>query len=137
MTRREFSAALAGVAASLGFLSGDASPVVVLKAIACARLPETLAIKISCPEKMREGVWELRIYQGAASTLASRFDEVFPRAGIRPWLGAASGSDLAYLIQFENLTARDLAWTAVNADPAWIRARTQFQSYHFGLYRAL
>ena len=44
---------------------------------------------------------------------------------------------LTYFIPFENLTTRDRAWTALNADPAWIRARTRFRSYHFGLYRVL
>jgi len=47
------------------------------------------------------------------------------------------GPNLTYLIPFENLTARDQAWTAVNADPQWIGARAQFQSYHFGLYRSV
>ena len=47
------------------------------------------------------------------------------------------GPNLTYLIPFENLTARDQAWTAVNADPQWIGARAQFQAYHFGLYRSV
>jgi hypothetical protein len=135
MTRRAFPAALAAVVASPGFVSGESPKVVTLQAIAGVRLPETLAISTNSPEKIREGVWELRTYQGAAPALASHFAGIFPRAGIRPLLQAANGPDLAYLIPFENLTARDRAWTDLNADPAWIRARTQFQSYHFGLYR--
>jgi len=47
------------------------------------------------------------------------------------------GGNLTYFIPFENLTARDRAWTAVNADPQWMAARDQFQSYHFALYRSV
>jgi hypothetical protein len=136
MTRRGFSVGLAGGIFGLPrCLAGELRTVVRLKAIAGARLPETLAITTDSPEKMREGVWELRTYQGAAPALASHFAGVFPRAGIRPVLQGIAGEKLTYLIPFENLTARDRAWTALNADPRWIRARPQFQSYHFGLYR--
>jgi hypothetical protein len=135
MTRREFSA-LAGVLAFPGFVPGDPSGVVILQAIAGVRLPATLAIANTSPEKMREGLWELRTYRSShAAALAGKFAGIFPRAGIRPLLQAANGPDLTYLIPFENLTARDRAWTALNADPEWARARTRFQSYHFGLYR--
>jgi hypothetical protein len=141
MTRREFSIAMAGSAALPALVSGDPSPVVILKAIAGARLPETLAIRtttdVSCAvEEMREGLWELRTYRGGAPALASEFAEVFPRAGIHPLLREITGGNLTYLIPFENLTARDRAWTALNADPQWISARSRFQSYHFGLYRS-
>ena len=136
MTRRAFPAALAAVVASPGFIPGDSPKVVTLQAIAGVRLPETLAISTNSPEKMLEGVWELRTYRTCESAaLADTFAAIFPRAGIHPLLQAANGPELAYLIPFENLTARDRAWTALNADPAWIRARTRFQSYHFGLYR--
>ncbi|HSR08950.1 MAG TPA: hypothetical protein VLM42_17535 [Bryobacteraceae bacterium] len=137
MTRRAFPAALAAVVSSPGFVSGGSPKVVTLKAIAGVRLPEMLAISTNSPEKIREGVWELRTYQGAAPTLASHFASVFPRAGIRPLLREMDGENVTYFIPFENLTARDRAWTTLNADPAWIRTRTQFQGYHFGLYRVL
>ena len=136
MTRREFSA-LAGVLALPGFAPGDSSQVVILQAIAGVRLPATLAIATMSPDKMREGLWELRTYRsGEAAALSGEFAGIFPRAGIRPLLQTANGPDLAYLIPFENLTARDRAWTTLNADPEWARARTRFRSYHFGLYRA-
>jgi hypothetical protein len=137
MTRREFAIALAGSAALPALVSSDPSPVVILTAIAGVRLPETLAIATNSPRTLRRGVWELRTYQGAAPALASDFAEVFPRAGIRPVLRKIDGGNLTYLIPFVNLTARDRAWTAVNADPQWIGARTRFQSYHFGLYRSV
>lgn len=142
MTRRNFSGLLAGFVAFPGFESDGSSGVTILKAIAGARLPQTLSITTDFPEELRRGLWELRIYRGAARAFATHAATVFKGAGIRPVLteingGETSGGNLTYLIPFENLTARDRAWTAVSADPAWIRARTQFQSYGFGLYRAL
>jgi hypothetical protein len=136
MTRREFSAAFAGVTAIPAFVSGDASPV-ILEAIAGARLPETLAITTNSPKELRRGLWELRTYRMAAPALKRHFSGIFSRAGIRPLLRETDGPNLTYLIPFENLTARDRAWTEVNADPQWIGVRTQFQSYHFGLYRSV
>jgi len=135
MTRRDFSAALAAAVASPNLESGGRSPAVLLRAIAGASLPATLEIEIALPEKMRDGLWELRTYTGALPMLGSRLAEVFPRAGIRPLSGRTRGPDLTYLIPFEDLTARDRAWTVLNADPEWIRARTEFQRYHFGLYK--
>ena len=136
MTRRGFSIALAGVAALPALASEEPSRVVILHAIAGARLPETLGIKTNFPRQLRRGVWELRTYRGAAPALARHLAGIFPRAGIRPALRDAAGGNLSYLIPFEDLTARDRAWTALNADPAWLQSRTQFRSYHFGLYRA-
>ncbi|MBZ5672836.1 MAG: NIPSNAP family protein [Acidobacteriia bacterium] len=136
MTRRNFSGLLAGFVAFPGFGSADPSAVVVLRAIAGARLPETLAITTSFPEKLRQGLWELRTYRGAAPALATQVATVFRGAGIRPLLSETNGENLTYLIPFENLAARDRAWTTVNADPEWMRARGRFQSYHFGLYRS-
>ena len=137
MTRREFSAALAGVTAIPPVACGDAPPVVILKAIAGAHIPATLAITTNSPEELRRGLWELRTYRGAGPELAGHLTNVFRRAGIRAVLQNTDEENLTYFIPFENLTARDQAWTAVNADPQWIGARDQFQSYHFGLYRSV
>jgi hypothetical protein len=131
MTRREFSASLAGLAALPG-------SIVTLHAIAGARLPATLTLGIVLPDDQREALWELRTYRTSKShptALAEEFAGIFPKAGIRPLLTTSDGPNLTYLIPFENLTARDRAWTAVNADPKWSGARPQFQSYQFGLYR--
>jgi len=136
MTRRNFSGLLAGFATFPGLEAGDPPAVVILRAIAGARLPETLAITTSFPEKLRRGLWELRTYRSAAPALEKHVAAVFRGAGIHPLLSEIHGGNLTYFIPFENLTARDRAWTAVNADPEWIPARTQFQSYHFGLYRS-
>jgi hypothetical protein len=137
MTRRKFSIALAGCSAAPALIFGGVSPVIILQAIAGAHLPHTLAITSDFPEKFRRGLWELRTYRRVGLELAAYVTTVFPRAGIHPVLRETTSRDLAYLIPFEDLTARDRAWTAVNADPRWIRACTQFQSYGFGLYRAL
>jgi hypothetical protein len=139
MTRRSFSAALAGAIALPSF-AGDRSQVVNLRAIAGAHLPATLAIRTpadgSCAvEKLRESVWELRTYSAASPALAVLFGHVFPRAGIRPWLHGQAGTDLTYLIPFDDLTTRDRAWTTLNADPQWVSDRPEFPSYRFGLYR--
>lgn len=136
MTRREFSA-LAGVLVFPGFVPGCPSQVVILKAIAGARLPATLAIAATSPDKLRENLWELRTYRTRefqTAALASKLAGIFPRAGICPLSKTTDGPNLTYLIPFENLTARDRAWTMLNADPEWTGARTRFQSYHFGLY---
>src|SRR5579864_2496995 len=113
MTRRAFSMALAGCAVANPFGPGRPS----------------------------ESLLELRIYRGAEPGLAQHLAAVFPRAGIRPLLQATVGPDLAYLIPFQNLSARHRSWTELNADPAWIKgttsARPRFQGYHFGLYRVL
>ena len=132
MTRREFSFSLAGLAVSPG-------SVVTLRAIAGARLPATLTIGIPLPGDKRDGLWELRTYRTSEShpvALAEKLAGIFPRAGIHPVSATTEGSSVTYLIPFENLTARDRAWTAVNADPKWARAAPRFQSYQFGLYRA-
>ena len=137
MTRRRFSGAVAGlVVSSPGLIAGDRSTTVVLTAIAGARLPERLAITTNSPEKMRDGIWELRTYRNTAPAFASQLADVFPRAGIHPLLSGTEGADLTCLIPFANLTARDRAWTVLNADPRWTSVRPHFQSYHFGLYRS-
>ena len=137
MTRREFSVALAGVSALPLLASGDSPQVVILEAIAGARLPETLSITTGSSKRLRRGLWELRTYRGAGPALAKRLARIFPRAGIRATLQNTDGGNLTYFIPFENLTARDRAWIALNADPEWIGTREQFQSYHFGLYRSV
>jgi hypothetical protein len=132
MTRREFSFSLAGLAISPGF-------VVTLHAIAGARLPAMLKLAIPLPVDKLDGLWELRTYrtgESSAAALADEFAGIFPRAGIHPLSATTDGPNLTYLIPFENLTARERAWTAVNTDPNWAGACPRFQSYQFALYRA-
>ena len=139
MTRRAFPLVLAGGILGLPRYTTGWEPLTVvrLEAIAGALLPATLAIPTHSPERMRRGVWELRTYRGAASGFATHLDAVFPRAGIHPVLSGTPGADLTYLIPFENLTARERAWTLLNADPDWSSVQPQFKSYHFGLYQVV
>jgi hypothetical protein len=136
MTRRDFSVSLAGLAVSPGIVYGDSSTFVTLKAIAGARLPATLAIATTSPHRMREGLWELRAYrtfsQAGSRLLAERLNALFPGAGINPALQRGDRASLTYLIPFEDLAARDRAWTALTTNPAWTGMR--FRSYHFSLY---
>ena len=132
MTRRDFSISLAGLVALPGFG-------VTLHAIAGALLPATLTMGIPLPDDKREALWELRTYrtsEAQAAALAEAFTGIFPRAGIYPLASTLDGPNLNYLIPFVNLTARDRAWTSVNADPKWAGTGTRFQSYQFGLYRS-
>jgi hypothetical protein len=140
MTRRSFSLALAGAVAVPSCATAGRSPVVILTAIAGARLPETLAIRTpadgsSVVETMRESVWELRTYSRVSPALAGLLTQAFQRAGIRPVCRSCAGAELTYLIPFASLSARERAWTTLNVDPQWTRARPRFQSYRFGLYR--
>ncbi|HSP67388.1 MAG TPA: hypothetical protein VLN48_06655 [Bryobacteraceae bacterium] len=133
MTRREFSLSLAGLA---GVVSGGRSKIVTLNAIAGVRLPATLAIATTSPEEIGRGLWELRTYRTSSEAgsrlLAARLRALLPGAGIHPALESAGSASLTYLIPFEDLTARDRAWTTLTSDPAWTGA--QFHSYHFSLY---
>ena len=134
MTRRDFSVTLAA-AAWPGRVSGEGSPLVILSAIAGARLPATLRITTRVPENLRRSFWELRTYTGPDRVLESHLAQIFPRTGIRPLLQERTRASLTYLIPFDCLAARDRAWTELNTDPAWISARPRFESYHFSLYR--
>ena len=133
MTRRGFSVSLAGLA---GFASGGRSRIVTLNAIAGVRLPATLVIATTSPEEIGRGLWELRTYRTSSEAgsrlLAARLRALLPNAGIHPTLKSAGRASLTYLIPFEDLTARDRAWTTLTSNPAWTGA--QFRSYHFSLY---
>lgn len=139
MTRREVSLALAGSVLGLpgSFAEGEPQRAVTLQAIAGVRLPATLTITTSSPEKVRRGLWELRTYRVVAPRFATNVAAVFPRAGIHPVLSGTANADLTYLIPFETLTARERAWTLLNADPGWSSLQPQFKSYHFGLYQVV
>ena len=138
MTRREFSASIAGLTVSPGLVAGGTATVVTLNAIAGARLPATLALATPFPDEVRKGLWELRTYrtfsEAQSLLLAARLRTLFPDAGIHPVAPDTHGASLTYLIPFEDLAARDRAWTALTTNPAWTGMR--FRSYHFSLYKA-
>ena len=140
MTRRSFSWILSGAFFAPGPASHDLT--VTFEATTAARLPHALRLPATREEariieQMRGHVWELRSYRlaGPSPDLGDRFAELFARAGIRPLFGIAGQASLTYLIPFENLAARDRAWTLLNVDQRWISARGGFRSYRFGLYR--
>jgi len=135
MTRRDLWVTLAA-ATMPGRASGEASPAVILTAIAGVRLPATLTITARVPENLRGSFWELRTYTGAEPRLEGHLAQLFSRTGIRPLIRESARASLTYLIPFDSLAARDRAWTQLNTDPAWTGARPRFESYHFALYRA-
>lgn len=147
MTRRSFSwtlssAILAPGLASVG-LGREVRQEITFQATAGARLPHTVTLPVThrqfrSIEPLRHHVWESRSYrlrESRAPEMETRFARIFAEAGIRPRFGKAAGSVLFYWIPFENLVARDRAWTALNADQRWIGVRSAIQSYQFGLYR--
>jgi|SRR5581483_841563 len=140
MTRRAFSMTFTGAFLARA-AAKRASRVLVFEATAGPRLPHTLALRATpaeslAIEKKRGHVWEERSYRVAhPKPVADRLTEIFSSAGIRPLFGKMEDASLTYFIPFENLAARDRAWTALNTDPRWISARAEFESYRFGLYR--
>ena len=112
------------------------APMVILQGVAGVTLPATLAIPASM-DRVRNRLWELRTYRGAGCMVESHFAAVFERAGIHPTATRSSAGEIAFLIPFEDLAARERAWTLLNADPQWSGVQPRFQSYQFGLYRFL
>ena len=140
MTRRAFSVTLAGGLFAPA-AAKRASRVLVFEATAGPRLPQTLELRATpaeslAMERMRGHVWEVRSYQVAQpAAMAEQLAEIFSGAGIHPLFRKVEDATLTYFVPFENLAARERAWTALNTDPRWISARGGFDAYHFGLYR--
>src|SRR5260370_14048304 len=83
-------------------------------------------------------IFELRVYHSPTyrqlAALHERFSgleiRIFHRVGIHPILYSSTliGQNipnLTYLIPFENLAAREKAWTAFAADPEWVKVRNE------------
>jgi hypothetical protein len=88
-------------------------------------------------------VFELRVYHSPTwrqwAALNDRFAgpeiQIFHRSGIYPLLYTSTvfGSNLpnlTYLTPFENLAAREKAWTAFGGDPEWIKVRNESVAKH-------
>src|SRR5690349_22899445 len=82
--------------------------------------------------------FELRTYtvQPGASMdlLHSRFRDhtngLFKQHGmtvIGYWQPVTKPDTLVYMLAYKDAAARDAAWTAFNADPEWVKARTEMQ----------
>jgi hypothetical protein len=82
--------------------------------------------------------FELRVYHASSSAVLRRLHErfagpetkIFARSGIHPVLYTSTiiGPDmpnLAYLIPFDSLGAREKAWDTFNADPEWLKVREE------------
>jgi hypothetical protein len=83
-------------------------------------------------------VFELRVYHSPTwrqlAALHERFAgpeiKIFARVGVHPvfYSSAVFGQNLpnlTYLIPFDNLAAREKAWTAFGADPEWVKVRKE------------
>lgn len=88
-------------------------------------------------------IFELRTYHSPTlrqlRALHERFAgpeiRIFHRVGVHPVLYTttiygANQPNLTYLIPFENLAAREKAWTAFGADPEWIKVRKESIERH-------
>jgi hypothetical protein len=86
---------------------------------------------------MRIVIYELRIYTahpGKMGALQARFRDhttkLFEKHGIKNvgyWTNVfgARSDELWYMLAYENLAAREKAWAAFQADPAWQKARSE------------
>jgi hypothetical protein len=96
--------------------------------------PEIAASPAGAPAR----IFELRTYHSPTGrqlrALHERFAgpeiRIFHRCGIYPvlyssMLFGANLPNLTYLIPFENLAAREKAWTAFAADPEWVKVRQE------------
>jgi hypothetical protein len=88
-------------------------------------------------------IFELRVYHSPTwrqlAALHDRFAgpeiKIFHRVGVHPVLYTETVigpnmPNLTYLIPFEDLAARDKAWTAFGADPEWIKVRKESIDAH-------
>lgn len=85
-------------------------------------------------------IYEMRTYRclpGRMPALLKRFQEhtlaIWDRHGIRQagfWTYAVgpSNNELVYLIAWESMAERESKWSAFQADPAWIKARTESEA---------
>jgi hypothetical protein len=101
--------------------------------------PEIAASDAGAPPR----IFELRTYHSPTGrqlvALHERFAgseiPIFHRCGIHPLLYTstifgANVPNLTYLIPFENLAAREKAWSAFAADPDWIKVRKESIDKH-------
>ena len=88
-------------------------------------------------------IFEMRVYEapsewqmnGVHERFAGPEIPIFHRCGIEPILYASTIAgqqmpNLTYLTPFENLAAREVAWTKFQADPDWHKARQESVDKH-------
>jgi NIPSNAP len=81
-------------------------------------------------ERKESGIFELRSYHASGwhDGPPAVFGEALNRAGIHPILNGSSAAgehvpQLTFLIPFENLAAREEAWSRLDRDAEWINVR--------------
>jgi hypothetical protein len=92
----------------------------------------------TAPPRAAGRIFELRVYHSPSwrqlRALHERFAgpevEIFQRSGVHPLFYSstvvgANMPNLAYLIPFDSLAAREQAWAAFGADPEWIKVRQE------------
>ncbi|MDW8354659.1 MAG: NIPSNAP family protein [Bryobacterales bacterium] len=121
---------------------------------AAAYSPEVVPLD---PPPKTPRIFELRVYHSPTwrqlKALHERFEgpeiKIFHRVGVHPILYTSTVigpnmPNLTYLIPFEDLAAREKAWSAFAADPEWIKVRQESIERHgqiasviqIALYRA-
>lgn len=84
-------------------------------------------------------VYELRIYYchpGKLALLTDRFDKhtrfLFEKQGmvnVGYWLPVDNkDSALYYILRYPSIAAREASWKAFNADPEWVKVRSQYEA---------
>jgi len=91
----------------------------------------------SSAEPKDSKVYELRIYyspEGKLDTFHARFRDhtsaLFRKHGmtiVGYWQPATKPDTLIYILAYTDNVARDQAWAAFNADPEWVKTRTEMQ----------
>ena len=90
------------------------------------------------PPPKSQRIFELRVYHAPTyrqlAALHERFAgseiKIFKRVGVHPILYTSTlfgpnMPNLTYLIPFDDLAARDKAWSAFGADPEWVKVRKE------------
>lgn len=104
----------------------------ILTGAECLRFP-------AGSERVATGIFELRAYHAPAwaDGPPARVNSIFRRAGIRPILNGATAAGehlprFTYLIPFENLAARQQAWSRLDRDSEWIDIQRESVARHSG-----
>ena len=92
----------------------------------------------SVQQREKPRIFELRVYHSPSwsqlRALHERFagpeTKIFARVGVHPifyssTVAGANMPNLTYLIPFDNLAAREIAWDAFSADPDWVKVRKE------------
>jgi len=109
-------------------------------AVGFAALSQTRTASGEKKEPGKERLFEMRTYTthpGKLEALHARFREhtnkLFEKHGMTlvgywtPTEGESAKDTLIYILAYKDNVARDQAWAAFNADPEWVKTRTEMQ----------